>query len=83
MVSLVKSASSMSPCAAYRFDEMPVRLFTVWDRRFEMAPNFERCMLTVWIALSTAVIAAIALEGLSMAPLLEEFAPLVSRKSQM
>ena len=55
----------MLPCAADRFDEMLVRLFTVWDRRFETAPNFERWMLTVWIALSTAVIATIALEGLS------------------
>ena len=35
------------------------------DRRFETAPNFERWMLTVLIALSIAVIAAIALEGLS------------------
>ena len=65
MVSLAKSASSMLPCAADRFDEMLVRLFTVWDRRFETAPNFERWMLTVWIALSMALIAAIALEGLS------------------
>ena len=65
MVSLAKSASSMPPCAADRFDEMLVRLLTVCDRRFDTAPNFERWMLTVWIALSTAVIAAIALEGLS------------------
>ena len=55
----------MLPCAADRFDEMLVRLFTVCDRRFDTAPNFERWMLTVFIALSIAVIAAIALEGLS------------------
>ena len=54
----------MPPCAADRFDEMSVRLFTVWDRRFETAPNFERWMLTVFIALSSAEIAAMALEGL-------------------
>ena len=54
----------MPPCAADRFDEMLVRLLTVWDRRFETAPNFERWMLTVWIALSMALIAAIALDGL-------------------
>ncbi len=50
----------MPPCAADRFDEMLVRLFTVCDRRFDTAPNFERWMLTVFIALSIAVIAAIA-----------------------
>ena len=55
----------MPPCAADRLEEMLVRLFTVWDRRFDTAPNFERWMLTVLIAVSTAVIAAIALEGLS------------------
>ena len=65
VVSLAKSASSMPPCAADRFDEMLVRLFTVCDRRFDTAPNFERWMFTVFIALSMAVIAAIAFEGLS------------------
>ena len=55
----------MLPCAADRFDEMLVRLLTVCDRRFDTAPNFERWMFTVFIALSIAVIAAIALEGLS------------------
>ena len=65
MVSLAKSASSMLPCAADKFDEMLVRLLTVCDRRFDTAPNFERWMFTVFIALSIAVIAAIALEGLS------------------
>ena len=55
----------MPPCAADRFEEMLVRLLTVCDRRFDTAPNFERWMLTVWIALSMALIAAIALEGLS------------------
>ena len=65
MVSLAKSASSMLPCAADRLDEMLDRLFTMWDRRFDTAPNFERWMFTVFIALSIAVIAAIALEGLS------------------
>ena len=77
MVSLAKSASSMPPCAADRFDEMLVRLFTVWDRRFDTAPNFERWMLTVFIALSMAVIATVALAGLSRVvledELLEEF----------
>ena len=42
-----------------------VRLLTVCDRRFDTAPNFERWMLTVFIALSSAEIAAMALEGLS------------------
>ena len=37
----------------------------MWLRRLETAPSFERWMLTVFIALSIAVIAAIALEGLS------------------
>ena len=55
----------MLPCAADRFDEMLVRLLPVCDRRFDTAPNFERWMLTVLIAVSTAVIAAIALAGLS------------------
>ena len=67
----------MPPCAADRFDEMLVRLFTVWDRRFDTAPNFERWMLTVFIALSMAVIATVALAGLSRVvledELLEEF----------
>ena len=37
----------MLPCAADRFDEMLVRLFNVWDRRFEIAPSFERSVLTL------------------------------------
>ena len=65
MVSIAKPASSMPPCAADRLDEMLDRLFTVWDRRFDTAPNFERWMLTVLIALSMAVMAAIVSEGLS------------------
>ena len=64
MVSLAKSVSSMLPCAADRFEERLVRLLTVWDRRFDTAANFERWVLTVWIALSIAVIVAIASEGL-------------------
>ena len=55
----------MLPCAADRFDEMLVRLFTVWVKRLETAPSSERWMFTVFIALSSAEIAAIALEGLS------------------
>ena len=51
----------MLPCAADRFDEMLVRLLTVCDRRFDTAPNFERWMFTVLIAVSSAAIAAIAL----------------------
>ena len=67
----------MPPCAADRFDEMLVRLLTVCDRRFDTAPNFERWMFTVFIALSMAVIATVALAGLSRFvledELLEEF----------
>ena len=55
----------MPPCAADRFDEMLVRLFTVCDKRFDTAPNFERWVFTVLMAVSMAVMAAIALEGLS------------------
>ena len=65
MVSLAKSASSMTPLAVDRLAEMLVRLFTVCDRRLEIAPSSDRWMLTVWIALSMALIAAIALKGLS------------------
>ena len=42
-----------------------VRLLTVCERRFDTAPNFERWMFTVFIALSSAEIAAMGLEGLS------------------
>ena len=67
----------MPPCAADRFDEMLVRLLTVWDRRFDTAPSSERWMLTVWIALSMALMAAIAFEGLSrVGPNDEEDEPL-------
>ena len=76
MASLAKSVSSMLPCAADRFEERLVRLLNVWDRRFDTAPNFERWMLTVWIALSMALIAAIALEGLSRLGLDDELAGL-------
>ena len=61
MVSLAKSASSIPPCAADRLDEMLVRLFTVCDRRFETAPNFERWMLTVFMAVSILAVAVRAL----------------------
>ena len=61
MVALAESASSMPPCAADRLDEMLVRLLTVWDRRFDTAPNFERWMLTVLIALSILAVAFRAL----------------------
>ena len=51
----------MPPCAADRFDEMLVRLLTVCDRRFDTAPNFERWMFTVFIALSILAVAVRAL----------------------
>ena len=51
----------MLPCAADRFDEMLVRLFTVWDRRFDTAPNFDRWMFTVLIAVSILAVAFRAL----------------------
>ena len=77
----------MLPCAADRFDEMLVRLFTVWDRRFETAPSFERWMFTVLIALSMAVMAAIALEGLSrVGPwvwLVDEPEPLLDEEDEL
>ena len=40
-------------------------MFTVWLKRLDTAPSLERWTLTVLIAVSIAVIAAIALEGLS------------------
>ena len=61
MVSLAKSVSSMLPCAADRFEERLVRLLTVWDRRFDTAPNFERWMLTVFMAVSILTVAVRAL----------------------
>ena len=47
-----KSASSMPPLAADRFDEMLVKLFTVWLRRFDTAPSSERCVITDLMAAS-------------------------------
>ena len=51
----------MLPRAADRFDEILVRLFTVCDRRFETAPNFERWMLIVFMAVSILAVAVRAL----------------------
>ena len=50
----------MPPRAADRFDEMLVRLLTVWLNRLDTAPNSERWMLTVFIASSIDLMAAIA-----------------------
>ena len=49
----------------------------MWDRRFDTAPNFERWMFTVFIALSSAEIAAMALDGLSRVGPDDELEPLL------
>ena len=47
VVSSAKSASSIPPCAADRLAEILVRLLTVWNRRFDTAPNFQHSVLTL------------------------------------
>ena len=50
----------MPPCAADRFDEMFVRLLTVWLKRLKTAPSSERWTFTVAMAASILAVADLA-----------------------